>query len=171
MVITTSGCVVLPNKEIRYKDADVEVARHESFAVLADAGSISFKLIALKHTYILADWIDCWCDDCKGFVRTPDDSAIVFIAKSQQKPQEGVLAGTVHVIDLKSKSDVEVPLAIKCRGDGFHLLIKSYDGKKLTLFMDSNRTASAGSNYNAHFSITLEIDLDAKRVSSFKRIQ
>jgi hypothetical protein len=165
LAVITSGCIVLPNKEILYKDSDVEVIRHESFAILADVGSISIKLIALGHKYILSDWIDCWCDDCKGFVRTPDGSAIVFIAKSQQKPQAGMMTGVVHVIDFKSKSDKEVPLAIKCKGGRFHILVKSYDGKKIVLFMDSNDTAVVDSNYNVYFSITLEIDLDTKQVS------
>ena len=167
MGIITSGCVVLPNKEILYKDSDVEVIRHESFAIPADVGSILFKLIALGHNYMLPDWIDYECDDCKGFVKTPDGSAIVFIAESQQKPQIGMLTGVVHVIDFKTKSDTEVPLAIKCNGGRFHILVKSYDGKKITLFMDSNETAVTGSNYNAYFKITLKIDLDTKQVTKF----
>ena len=50
-----------------------------------------------------------------------------------------MLTGMVHVIDFKSKLDKEVPLAIKCKGGRFHILVKSYDGQKIVLFMDSNR--------------------------------
>lgn len=167
LALITSGCIILPDKEILYKYPDIEVSRHESFAVLADSGFISFELTALGHHYRLADWIDVglYCHDCEGFVRTPDDSAVVFIAESRQKPQAGILTGVVHVIDFKSRSNKEVPLAIKCRGQRFHIFVKSYDGKKMVLFMDSNNTAVTGYNYNVYFSITLEINLDTKQVT------
>jgi hypothetical protein len=167
MAIIMSGCIELPNKEILYKDSDVEVIRREPLVIMADGGPSSFELLTLRHSYILSDWIDYFCDDCEGFVRTPDGNAIVFISESQQKPQAGMMTGMVHVVDFKSKSDKEVPLAIKCKGDRFHLLVKSYDGKQIVLFMDSNDTAVGDSNYNVYFSITLEIDLDTKQVVKF----
>jgi len=168
MAIITSGCIGLPTNEILYKDSDVEVIRHESFVIMADSGWISFELTVLGHRYRLADWIDArtfYCHDCEGFVRTPDGSAIVFIAESQHKPQAGMLTGVVHVIDLKSESDKEVPVAFKCRGEDFHILVQSYNDKKIVLSLDSNSTAVSGYNYNAYFSITLEINLDTKQVT------
>ncbi len=167
IAVITNGCIELPSKTIHYKDSDVEVIEHEPFLILADGGPSSFELITLGHSYKLSDWIDYFCDDCKGFVKTPDGSAIVFITENQHKSQAGMLTGVVHVIDFKTKSDKEVPLAIKCNGGRFHIFVKSYDGKKITLFMDSNETAVTGSNYNAYFSITLTIDLDAKQVTKF----
>jgi hypothetical protein len=167
IAVITNGCVELPSEKILYKDSDIEVIEHEPLVILADGGPSSFELIALGHSYKLSDWIDnhYFCDDCKGFVRTPNGSAIVFIAESQQKSQAGMLTGVVHVIDFKSKSDKEVPLAIKCKGDRFHILVKSYDGNKIVLVMDSNDTAVTDSNYNVYFSIKLGIDLDAKQVT------
>jgi len=170
MVIMTSGCVILPNKEIIYKDSDVEVVRHESFAMLADTGSISYQLIALGHNYMLSDWIDYSSNGCKGFVRTPDGSAIIFITKSPQKPQAGMVTGVVHVIDFKSKSDIEVPLAIKYMVVDAHIFVKSYDGKKIELFMNSSSYAVSSGDSGIGLKANLEIDLEAKRVTKFDNI-
>lgn len=153
MAIITSGCIQLPSKTIYYKDSDVEVIRHEPFLILADGGPSSFELITLGQSYKLSDYVDYFCDDCKGFVRTPNGSAIVFITESQQKPQAGMMTGVVHVIDFKSKSEKEVPLAIKFNGENFRMFVKSYDGKKIVLSMNLNFSST-----------TLEIDLDAKQV-------
>ncbi|HVU08279.1 MAG TPA: hypothetical protein VHG89_07030 [Verrucomicrobiae bacterium] len=154
LMIIASGCVELPSKKAIYKDSDVEVIRHEPLVIMADGGPSSFELIALGHTYELSDCIDYFCDDCKGFARTPDGSTIVFIAQSQQKPQAGMMTGVVYVIDFKSKSEKEVPLAIKFNGERYRMFVKSYDGKKIVLSMNLN-----------FYSTTLEIDLDTKQVT------
>jgi hypothetical protein len=157
IAVIASGCIELPNQTILYKDSDVEVIRHGPLVIMADGGPSSFELIALGHSYILSDSIDHFNDGCNGFAKTSDGSAIVFIAESQKRPQPGMLTGVVHVIDSKSKSDIAVPLAIKWGGLPCHFFVKSYDGKKIVLAMDSN--------YHVDSNMMLEIDLDTKQVT------
>src|SRR5258705_540861 len=90
MAVIASGCVEFPSQKILYKDSDVEVIRHEPLVIMADGASPYFELIALGHSYKLSCCLDYSCDGCDGFARTPNSSAIVFIAESQRASQADI---------------------------------------------------------------------------------
>ena len=157
IAVITSGCITYQHKTV-YKDSDVKVIFHQPLSFAFDATPPSYmELTIAGHSYKLADCIDGAEGGCKGFLKTPDGNAIVFI----ENYNDEVMQGTLHVVNLKTKLDVAVILNFKWLSYNPKFSISSYDGHRLMLFVNPMGSGEIGGN--------MEIDLDTKQ-AKFDRI-
>lgn len=154
----TDGCVTYQHKTV-YKDSDIKVIYHQPLSFKLDALPRSYtKIIVAGRSYKLADCIDF---GHVGFLKIPDDRAVVFIADNGEASQATMMMGTLHVVNLKTKLDTAVPLGIHWIGFNPKMFVTSFDGHRLSLFVDSEDGVDDSGD--------LEIDLDAKQVAKFDR--
>ena len=160
MGLIAGGCVELPSKQVLYEDSEVKVVKHKLPVIMADGGPTYFEFSGSGHTFRIPAELSYLPD---SFARTPDGDAMVFMARNLwPEEQAGIVRGAVHVVHLKSESDITVPFVIDWKGDfNPHVIVKSYDGKKTELFLDSANGADRGGN--------LEIDLNSRQVTKFDR--
>jgi len=158
--VITCGCIEYQHKTV-YQDKDVKVIFHQPLTVMKmDNLTGEMILTVAGRSYKLADCIDGAEGGCKGFLKTPDASAIVF-AVQEGKEWRPLMSSTLHIVNLKTKSDTSVPLNIQWIGSNPHISIKSFDGHQLVLFVNSEDSFDSSGN--------LQIDLDAKQVLKFDR--
>ncbi len=160
LAVTTCGCIEYQHKTV-YQDKDVKVIFHQPLTVMKmDNLTGEMILTVAGRSYKLADCLDGFAGGCKGFLKTPDGSAIVFAAQ-EGKEWQPLLSATLHIVNLTTKSDTAVPLQIHWSSYNPILSVSSYDDHQLVMLVDPNGSDELGGN--------LVIDLDAKRVAKFDR--